>query len=124
MPGTTDAALEPATFPRMVLWLLAALAAMNLGSQLLAMHGPDEANDATPSVLRVAAVVLGMMAYVALLPVLGFIATSTIAIGGGAWLVGYRRAVPLVLTAALLPSGTWYAFRYGMKVILPEASIW
>lgn len=140
MPGTTDSALAPATFPSMILWLVAALAAANLALALRARaretaqdaldgaspptDGDDAMTTGPATPLRVAVVIGACLLYLLSLSGLGFVLASSIAIGGGALAVGYRRIPTLVLTAGILPAATWYAFRYGMKVILPEFDLW
>ncbi|MBY6092671.1 tripartite tricarboxylate transporter TctB family protein [Maritimibacter alkaliphilus] len=129
MPGTTDSSLAPATFPRLVLCLVALLAAANLVSALLrapepeeAAATPDSAGQTGPVTLpRVLLLCAASLAYLALLPVAGFILTSIAAIVLGGIATGYRTWVPLLCVALLLPPATWYAFRYGMKVILPQS---
>ncbi|WP_163026010.1 tripartite tricarboxylate transporter TctB family protein [Chachezhania antarctica] len=127
MPGTTDSSLAPATFPRLILWLVALLAAANLVSAMLHPDEDEPAQTVTPgqtgpiTLSRVIILALSTLAYLVLLSRAGFILTSIAAIGLGALATGYRRWVPLLAVALLLPPATWYAFRYGMKVILPQS---
>lgn len=135
MPGTTDAALAPATFPRMILWLVALVALANSIGEAIGFfkHRPcGSTSDAMSNDLergpltavRAAGILAGVVLYLWSLPVFGFIVTSTSAIVLGSRIVGYRRWPVIIATAVILPSITWYSFRYGMKVILPEASAW
>lgn len=76
----------------------------------------------------VATLAAGAIAYVWLIPRLGFLPASILFYGVTTWMLGRDRNAregALSLGAAMLVAGVFYAaFRYGFEVPLPEGAWW
>ena len=118
MPGTTDATMAPATFPRLIFSLVTVLAfAVTLTSLKEMKVAPRiETLDAKRLVVMAGSVALAFFA----LGTLGFVVTSLLVIVLGPLALGYRNYLAIGLTAALIAGVAWWLFRYGMNVILPQ----
>jgi hypothetical protein len=123
IPGTTDSAMAPTFFPRL------ALATTATFGVLVALTAPLR-SDPLPVMamrrtgwLRIATLLAISIGYLAALPLFGFILSSTALMLLLPLMVGYRRPIPLVATALLLPPVVSYVFWYGLKVALPAAHI-
>jgi tripartite tricarboxylate transporter TctB family protein len=123
IPGTTDGAMAPTFFPRVALAMTATfgiLVALTVSMRtdplpLLAMT--------RASWLRIGALVLISVAYLASLRLFGFVLSSIALMLVLPLLVGYRKPVPLVATALLLPPAVSLVFWYGLKVALPSGHV-
>lgn len=129
MPGTTDSSLAPATFPRLILSIACLIAILCFLSEMVSPSKPQsvdtpEAGTRAVTPLMVLGLLSFCVSYLLLMPRLGFTTTSILALALGAILVGWRKWIPLAVVALLLPPATWFAFRYGMRVILPQFSLW
>ena len=123
IPGTTDGAMAPTFFPRVALAMTAAfgiLVALTVSMRtdplpLLAMTRGNW--------LRIAALLVISAAYLASMRPFGFVLSSIALMLWLPLLVGYRRPVPLVATALLLPPAVSLVFWYGLKVALPSGEL-
>lgn len=63
---------------------------------------------------------LAFVAYLALLPALGFIATSVLFFAGLMWLYGERNKFLVLAASILVPVTLFYLFTAGFQVLLPR----
>jgi putative tricarboxylic transport membrane protein len=123
IPGTTDSAMEPTFFPRVALAMTATFGiVVAVTTRLRSDPLPILAMTRT-GWLRIAALMVITLFYLAALRLIGFVLSSIALMIVLPLLVGYRRPIPLVATALLLPPTVSYVFWYGLKVALPGASI-
>lgn len=127
------AALEASTFdvafmtdpvgPKALPYLVAG---MLVAAGLTAIARPRDAKGAAPArpmLLRIAAAVVGFVAYALALPFLGFFASTTLVVGGLALL--YRGPPVTSLAAAALLSGAlWLLFVRALALSLPVGDLW
>jgi hypothetical protein len=123
IPGTTDGAMAPTFFPRVAL-------AMTATFGILVALTISMRTDALPVLamtrsnwLRIGALVLISVAYLASMRPLGFVLSSIALMLVLPLLVGYRKPIPLVATALLLPPAVSLVFWYGLKVALPSGQV-
>lgn len=69
--------------------------------------------------LRALAVIALCIAYVLVMPFLGFLITSVIFTAAAQVIFGNRNIPSLVLVSILFPVALYAAFRYGLSVLLP-----
>ena len=73
--------------------------------------------------LRIGALLVISAAYLATMRLFGFVLSSMVLMLVLPLLVGYRKPIPLVATALLLPPAVSLIFWYGLKVALPSAQV-
>jgi hypothetical protein len=73
--------------------------------------------------LRIGALVLISVAYLASMRPFGFVLSSIAQMLVLPLLVGFRKPVPLVATALVLPPAVSLVFWYGLKVSLPSGQV-
>ncbi len=122
-------------YPRIVLAITAALALVLAGRALLARArllrlrtGTGRMTEVAPRErsLRWRAVwwmIGASIAYVASMPVLGYVAATTAFIVIVPALLGFRRWKVLALVALLYPMGTWVLFAWLIRIPLPAAGL-
>jgi Tripartite tricarboxylate transporter TctB family len=123
IPGTTDSAMAPTFFPRVALALTVAAGVLvalttSLRSDPLPLLGMTRIHW-----LRIGALLAISIAYLLALRLLGFVLSSIILMLALPLLVGYRKTVPLVVTALALPPAVSLVFWYGLKVALPTVQV-
>jgi hypothetical protein len=119
IPGTTDSAMAPTFFPRVALAVTATFA-------LLVVLSGSTRSDPLPilamtrsSWARIAALLAISAAYLAGLRLIGFVLASFLLMLALPLLVGYRKRIPVLAVALLLPPVVSLVFWYGLKVALP-----
>lgn len=119
VPGTTDVALEPAFFPRLSAILMCAAALVVLVT-LPMRKGPLPLSElGRHGYANVALGLAGILAYLLMLHVLGFVTSSALFIVAATWVSGYRRPIVVLVTAVLVSFALRYVFRFGLHVNLP-----
>jgi hypothetical protein len=119
IPGTTDAALSPSFFPRVALATTASFAVLvAVTAQMRTDHLPLAAMERA-QLNRLGQITLINVGYFVGLWLFGFIASSVALLVLLPILVGYRRVLPILATAAILPPIVSLVFWYGLKVVLP-----
>lgn len=84
---------------------------------------PAAAREARAGLLRVGAMVLGIVAYILALPWLGYFAATALFLAGANLLFGNRRPVSLIAVALLVPLALLLFFERFMLVLLPSSRL-
>lgn len=113
------AVFSPMFYPRIVLGIWIALAAILVVKGLLAGRSPPAAHRAGRFALLAGLLVV----VIAALPIAGFLPAATLFVLLAPPILGYRRPVPWLLTAALFPAAVWHIFNNVLNIPLP-ASAW
>jgi len=109
------AAVNPMFYPRILLWLWVALAAILVVTPLMG----KEHNVPTQrwlALLGIAAITGGGAA---LMTVIGFLFSSILFCVAASLQMGYRRPLGLILTGIVFPLATWYLFQKVLMIPLP-----
>jgi hypothetical protein len=117
MPEGITRGMGAEVFPRLVLSVILLLCL------LLALGGRRQQEPETripPTVFGTSAV---LVAFMALLEVIGMLAAMLLFLPGLGWLWGERRAGHLVLFAALLTAAIWAVFVRGFGIPLPAGML-
>src|SRR6056297_2440800 len=119
IPGTTDVALTPSFFPRLAATVvtvasLLVLLTIPLRSEPLPIEQISRAELA-----RVVLGLTGIGVYLIGVTLVGFATSSILFIVIGSWLGGYRRPIPLIITAVVTAMAIRMVFRFGLNVNLP-----
>ncbi len=86
--------------------------------------GTGEPSEGTES-FRAAAVAFGVfVAYVALLPHLGYFVATAAVVSVLLWLTGERRPTVIAVWTVAIVATFFIAFRYGATILLPSGSLW
>lgn len=113
------AVFSPMFYPRIVLGIWITLAAILVVKGLRAGQSAAAAHRAGRFAL-----LLGLLVIViAALPFAGFLLATTLFVLLAPPILGYRRPVPWLLTAALFPAAVWHIFNNLLNIPLP-ASAW
>jgi putative tricarboxylic transport membrane protein len=93
------------------------------GMALALRPGPEPAWPPPREAARLGGAVLALLVYAAVLPVAGFIPSTTLVVAGLALLFG---ASPLAggAAAAALSTALWYLFVWALRLPLPLGSLW
>ena len=123
IPGTTDGAMAPTFFPRVALAMTATFGILvaltvSLRTDPLPLLAMTRSNW-----LRIGALLVITAVYLASMRPFGFVLSSIALMLMLPLLVGYRKPVPLVATALLLPPAVSLVFWYGLKVALPSGQV-
>jgi hypothetical protein len=119
IPGTTDGPMAPTFFPRVAFATTAVFALLVVATAatrsdrlpLLAMKASNW--------LRLATLLAMMLAYLGGLRLFGFVPSSIVLMLVLPLLVGYRRPLPVLVTALAVPPVIALIFWHGLKVALP-----
>jgi hypothetical protein len=123
IPGTTDSAMAPTFFPRLALAVTATFGILVAATAPLRTDPLPLLAMTRTNWLRIAALMALSLAYLVALRLFGFVLSSIALMLLLPVVVGYRRPIPLVATALLLPPIVSYVFWYGLKVALPGARV-
>ena len=106
------AALSPSYYPRIIAMCLALLGlVITLRSYLAPLAEPSEEVKNRPDAIQRIAVVFGILLAMALsLTTLGFIVTTTFALGAVIWFAGERNYVLIVAMAVIIPLALYFFF--------------
>lgn len=124
------AAVQPSTFPRIMIIGMAIFTVILLIQSLLklaAMKAEDPLAEQAPSmnpfrdkgVLAALFVILLCAAYVWCFRSLGYVAVSFLLSAVIMWLIGLRNPVKLILVSLLVPLGVWLIFYKFLSVNIP-----
>jgi hypothetical protein len=119
MPGTTDNALSPTFFPRVLLVVMMISAAVVIISAPRRKEDIPLASTGGLEFGRTAILAVLLIAYFAGLGVLGFILSSIAFMVAVTFLLGFKRPVLAIGFAIAVSLITALLFRYGMNVLLP-----
>ncbi len=125
-----NAAVQPSTFPRIMIIGMAVFTVILLLQSLLKLvrMQPDDplhekAESLNPvrdrGVLAALFVILLCCLYVYLFKSLGYVVVSFLLSGIIMWLIGLRKSVPLLLISSLVPLGMWLIFYKFLTVNIP-----
>jgi hypothetical protein len=123
IPGTTDAAMAPTFFPRVALGMTIATSLLVIVTASMRSEALPLSAMSGPRWRRLAQLLVINAAYFVGLRWIGFILSSAALLIVVPLLVGYRKVVPLLLTAAILPPVIWLLFWYGLRVVLPTGRL-
>ena len=117
--------LTPAFLPALMAGVVIVLATVLLVRGVyLAQRDSGEPGERHPRALAyMVGVAAVAVAYVALIPVLGFLLATGLALGGFSWLYGHRNRWQLVALMVVTPPVVFFFFRYTMLVLLPQGSL-
>jgi hypothetical protein len=77
-----------------------------------------------PNYLNVGLGIIGILAYLMAIGLLGFVTSSALFIIVATWLSGYRRPMVILATAILVPFTLRLVFRFGLHVGLPTGALY
>ena len=120
VPGTTDAALTPAFFPRLSTILIALAASSILVTLPLRRNALPFIVTEPGGYRNVFVGLIGVLCYIAIVYFLGFVVASTLFITIATMVGGYRRWTVVVPSAIFVSVCLRLIFRYGLHVQLPE----
>ena len=117
--------LTPAFVPALMAGVVIVLSAILLVRGVyLARRDPGSGAERHPLAMAyMTGVALVAMAYVALIPVLGFLLATGLALGGFSWLYGHRNRWQVLVLMLVTPPAVFFFFRYTMLVLLPPGSL-
>ena len=125
-----NAAVQPSTFPRIMIIGMAVFTVILLIQSILKL-GSMKADDPlakeaeslnfikNKGVLAALFVILLCALYVYFFKSLGYVIVSFLLSGIIMWLIGLRKPVPLLLISALVPLGMWLVFYKFLSVNIP-----
>lgn len=119
MPGTTDNALQPSFFPRLMLGLLACAALGVLVTARARTEPIPLVRTTGAEWTQLAKIVALVLLYFAGLFVLGFLVSSILFVVATAYFVGFKRPLVAALVGLFFPLCTYLVFRFAMSVLLP-----
>ena len=116
LPGTPG----PTLFPWLITtgWLVLSLALLFFGA-IGIRNKPKETHKNSPTKKPWIAVI-GFLAYLILLPLIGFMLSSTFFFAGLMWMYGERHKIKIVLTPIIVPIIIFYFFTVGLGIPLPS----
>jgi Tripartite tricarboxylate transporter TctB family len=123
IPGTTDAAMAPTFFPRVALGMTIATCLLVIATASMRSEALPFSTMSGPRWRRLAQLFVINAAYFVGLRWIGFILSSVALLIVVPLLVGYRKVVPILLTAAILPPVIWLLFWHGLRVVLPTGRL-
>jgi len=122
--GLPDRSLPDTPGPAFLPWLITAgwlvLSTALLVRGLIDARGESTHGSGYRVPARGWAALAGFVAYLVLLPMLGFVASSVAFFAGLMWLYGERNRILIVVTAILVPVALFYLFTAGFQILLPR----
>jgi len=119
IPGTTDVALTPSFFPRLAASVVAVASLLVLLTIPLRSEPLPIEQTSRAELARVVLGLTGISVYLIGVTLVGFVTSSVLFIIFGSWLGGYRRPIPLIVTAVITALAIRVVFRFGLNVNLP-----
>lgn len=116
--GAGDYGFSPVFFPTILIYLWLTLSVLILLKGLATRSRQDQAK----SEISFSRPLIGFLltgAYAYLMPLLGFTAASILYSASFMLILGYRRAMPVLLVSLLFPILMWYVFTFLLNVSLP-----
>lgn len=116
LPGTPG----PTLFPWLITtgWVVLSSALLLFG--MLGVRNQSKETEKRSLSKKPFIVLIAFLAYLAVLPFIGFILSSTFFFAGLMWLYGERHKVKITLTSIILPSMIFYIFSIGLGIFLPN----
>lgn len=112
-----SAAMGPAFYPRILLFIIIALAVMVIVEALRS----DTARVSVDGLARVAGMIAITISYGILIDWIGFVIPSVIFIITVAAILNYRRWMIVLPVAVVYPIGLWLLFQKALLIILPSS---
>jgi hypothetical protein len=123
----TGAFVKTTTLPTALVFVLAFLSLVLLGGSLLRPAAPSlnvsTGAEMRADLLRVGAMITWTVAFIAALPLLGYLVSSVIFLIGANFLYGNRRLLSIVSVAVIVPVALLLFFEKFMIVLLPTSRI-
>lgn len=123
LPGTTDNALSPEFFPKLVFCLVMAAAGGVLVTTPRRVDILPAATTTRREAARVLAIAATVLAGLASMRFLGFAPAASLISAVMLFIVGYPRKLSGILVLVLFTIAVMAGFRYGMRVILPPGAL-
>ena len=116
LPGTPG----PTLFPWLITtgWLVLSLALLFFGA--LGIRNKPKKTRKNSTTKKPCIAVITFLTYLILLPLIGFILSSTFFFAGLMWLYGERHKTKIMLTSMVIPIIIFYFFTAGLGILLPS----